>query len=55
MGFRFQDFPIYREVRAFVKEIYLLAEKLPKEEKFGLISQIKSANPKYFVERRRHF
>lgn len=40
---RFQNFPIYKEVRIFVKEIYILANKLPKQEKFELASQLRRA------------
>ncbi len=40
---RFQKFPIYLEVRKFVKDIYILSNKLPKAENQGLISQLRRA------------
>lgn len=43
MAFRFREFPIYKELKLFTIEIYQLAETLPKNENFGLISQIKRA------------
>jgi four helix bundle protein len=43
MGFRFRNFEIYKDTRVFVKEIYKLASKLPKDELFGLNSQLKRA------------
>lgn len=43
MAFRFQNFPIYPEVRSFVKKIYLLSSKLPSSERFELASQLRRA------------
>lgn len=43
MSFRFRKFPIYKEIRNFIKNIYQLAGNLPKQEQYGLISQIKRA------------
>lgn len=43
MGFRFREFPIYQEIRVFIREIYKLSSTFPEEERFGLISQIKRA------------
>lgn len=43
MGFRFQNFPIYKELREFAKDIYLFASSLPKQEQFGLASQLRRA------------
>jgi len=43
MGFRFRKFPIYRELRDFIVEIYSLAKELPKGEQFELASQLKWA------------
>lgn len=36
----FRDLDIWKEARILVKEIYILTETLPENEKFGLISQI---------------
>ena len=36
----FRDLDIWKEARILVKEIYILTEFLPENEKFGLISQI---------------
>lgn len=43
MSFRFQKFPIYPQIRLFVKEAYDLTEKFPKDEQFGLTSQLRRA------------
>ncbi|HVZ66928.1 MAG TPA: four helix bundle protein [Patescibacteria group bacterium] len=43
MAFRFRQFPIYLELRAFVLEIYKLSETFPKEEQYALSSQLKRA------------
>ncbi len=37
---RFQNLPIYKEVKLYIKEIYLLASKLPPKEKYILYPQI---------------
>ncbi|MDO8570614.1 MAG: four helix bundle protein [Candidatus Daviesbacteria bacterium] len=41
--FRFQSFPIYLEVKIFIKECYTLATKFPKQEQFELASQLRRA------------
>jgi len=39
--FRFRKFPVYQEAREFRKDLKILVkEKFPREEKFGLISQL---------------
>ena len=43
MGFRFRDFPIYSELRQFIKGIYILNSKLPQKENYGLASQLRRA------------
>lgn len=43
MGFRFRSFPLYEEIRIFVREIYELSRAFPKSEQFELISQIRKA------------
>lgn len=37
----FKDLEVWKEGRTLVKDIYLLTESLPNDEKFGLTSQIK--------------
>lgn len=43
MAFRFQKFPIYQEIRNFIKKIYLLVNKLPASERYELASQLRRA------------
>ena len=43
MSFRFQKFPIYSEIRIFIQDIYLFSQNLPKDEQFGLKSQLNRA------------
>ena len=43
MTLRFRNFPIYSELRVFIKEIYRLTLQLPKKEQFGLVSQLRRA------------
>jgi four helix bundle protein len=43
MGFRFRNFPIYPQLKIFVKEAYQLADSLPKKEQFELASQLRRA------------
>jgi four helix bundle protein len=38
--FRFRNFPVYKDTLVFDKEIRKLAKFFPKEEKYGLISQL---------------
>lgn len=40
---RLQDLQIWQKSILLVKEVYLLTEKLPADEKYGLVSQIKDA------------
>jgi len=42
-GFRFRDWDIYNDSRKFKREIYLIANRFPKDEKFGLTDQTKRA------------
>ena len=39
----FEDLEVYQVAREFRKAMYRLAKRLPNEEKFGLISQIRRA------------
>lgn len=43
MSFKFEDLKIWNESVKFVSEIYALSKKFPKEEQFGLISQLNRA------------
>lgn len=43
MSFRFRSFPIYRELRTFIADIYKLSHSLPKQEQFELASQLRRA------------
>ena len=40
---RFWTFRIYDEIRVFIKEIYKLADSLPKKEQYELASQLRRA------------
>jgi four helix bundle protein len=40
---RFHTFPIYQEIRIYIKDIYKLASSLPKQEQFELASQLRRA------------
>lgn len=39
----FKELNVWKKARAFIKEVYLLAGNFPKEEKFGLASQVQRA------------
>jgi len=41
--FRFEKLEVWQDGRKFVKEIYLLSDKFPNNEKFCLIDQIRRA------------
>lgn len=41
--FNFEDKPVYKASKSLGKEVYLLTKKLPKEERFGLIDQMRRA------------
>ena len=43
MAFRFLKFPVYAEIKKYIKAIYLLSANFPKEEQFGLTNQIRRA------------
>ena len=43
MSFRFLDFPIYKETKRYIKEIYSLSVKFPKDEQFGVTNQLRRA------------
>jgi four helix bundle protein len=39
----FEDLPVWQDARKFTNKIYTLTNKFPKEELYGLISQIRRA------------
>jgi len=43
MSFRFKNFPVYADVKKFISEIYKITRIFPREEQFGLTSQIRNA------------
>ncbi len=43
MYFRFRKFPIYKELRLFIKDVYKIVNTLPDNEKYALASQLKRA------------
>lgn len=43
MYFRFEKLEVWRLAREFVGDIYRLSRKFPKDETFGLVSQIRRA------------
>lgn len=43
MASRAQKFPIYLEIREFIKEIYIISKLFPKWEQFELASQLRRA------------
>lgn len=66
MDYSFEGLHIWNESRSLVRKAYSLCNKLPKEETFGLISQIKRAavsvsanfvegHSRYSIKERMHF
>ena len=43
MTYAFENLTVWQKSREFVKEIYLITRDYPKDEKFGLISQLRRA------------
>lgn len=43
MAFRFQEFRVYVEARKFIGNIFRITNKFPKDEQFGLTSQLRRA------------
>ncbi|OGB87304.1 hypothetical protein A3J44_01195 [candidate division WOR-1 bacterium RIFCSPHIGHO2_02_FULL_45_12] len=43
MSFRFLNFPIYKDIKKYVRAIYSISSKFPKEEQFGMVNQIRRA------------
>lgn len=44
MGFNFEDLDVYNKAIDFVSDIYLLTNKFPKNEIFGLSGQLRRAS-----------
>jgi four helix bundle protein len=44
----FRKLTVWQKTRVFVKDIYLLTQKFPSEEKFGLTLQIRKASVSMF-------
>lgn len=44
----FKQLIVWRKTRVFVKELYLLTQQFPNEEKFGLTQQIRRATISIF-------
>ena len=42
-GYSFEDLELYKSAREFRKEVFSLTKKLPSEEKFNLVSQMRRA------------
>ena len=43
MPFRFQKFPVYKNIKEYIKNIYSLSSGFPREEQFGLTNQLRRA------------
>lgn len=43
MSFRVRDFPIYTEIRQFIKEMYIISRLFPRVEQYELASQLRRA------------
>ncbi len=43
MAFKFEKLTVWKESVKFAEEIYSLSKKLPKQEQFGIISQLNRA------------
>jgi len=41
---KFKDLIVWQKGRAFVKEVYLITQKMPNSEQFGLTSQLRRAS-----------
>jgi four helix bundle protein len=44
MGYNFEKLKVYQAAVEFVKQVYKITEKFPKDEQFGIISQIRRAS-----------
>ncbi|MFH1683858.1 MAG: four helix bundle protein [Candidatus Margulisiibacteriota bacterium] len=43
MSFRFQKFPLYKDIMKYIRNIYSLSKAFPKEEQFGITNQLRRA------------
>ncbi len=43
-GFRFKNFPVYSDIREFIKEIFIITSKFPPKYQYDLAFQIRKAS-----------
>lgn len=43
MAFRFLNFPVYADIKKYIGDVYSFSSKFPKDEQFGLTSQLRRA------------
>jgi four helix bundle protein len=43
MSFRFLNFPVYKDIKKYIGNIYAVSAKFPKDEQFGLTNQLRRA------------
>ena len=43
MAFRFLSFPVYKDIKDFIKEVYAVSKKFPQDEQFGITNQLRRA------------
>jgi len=43
LSFRFLNFPVYKDIKKYIGNIYSLSSKFPKDEQFGLTNQLRRA------------
>ncbi|MCU0640481.1 MAG: four helix bundle protein [Candidatus Margulisbacteria bacterium] len=43
MPFRFLKFPVYQDIKEYIGALYAVSAKFPKDEQFGLTSQLRRA------------
>ena len=43
MAFRFLEFPVYKDIKKYIREIYQISSGFPQVEQFGMTNQIRRA------------
>ena len=43
MAFRFLNFPVYKDIKKYIKNIYSISSAFPREEQFGMSNQLRRA------------